>query len=176
MKLDISLAQLKGEVLNVFFQAMLVNYSKKEHVTEKKSIPELPGSSMLSPFFCGRYVVVHYDWLLANNSNFGNIIVYRDGTPVWQMQYSGWYLAEAVPFLKMVLRSAYRQREFYGGRGQRDLRYKQWEYFNYFHLDCDWGKFDGREIISQIDPDGEGPAKYMGSLRYQGGMLIEDLR
>lgn len=53
----------------------------------------------------------------GSNKSAGSTTIWLEDKVVWVMQYGGWHSEEAIPFLKEVLRRAYRDKLFRSGRG-----------------------------------------------------------
>ena len=69
---------------------------------------------------------------------------------LWMMNYGGCYKKEAIPFLKLALRSAIEKRVFLGGRGEHyfvNKKYPSLYYHNHLHVNQEFLEFSGREEI-----------------------------
>ena len=63
-------------------------------------------------------LVDRYFVLPKSDKSSGQTIIFRDEFPLWIMSYEGYYLDDAIDFLKTCLRKAYcEEKRFYGGRG-----------------------------------------------------------
>ncbi|MCX6712951.1 MAG: DUF5680 domain-containing protein [Candidatus Vogelbacteria bacterium] len=164
--MPIQISQLHIEVLDAFFDAMLAGYTA-ETKPAKVPVPELPGAKC-TKFTQGRYQVIDLWWTGVDpRHSFGQTIITRDGVPIWQMGYAGWYEPEAIPFLKEALRETYAKRIFLGGRGPVHYQ-KTLEYCNRIDIDQSWKKFQGREDVYQRSKQ----SKLLGYHEYRGGLLI----
>lgn len=98
-----------------FFEAMLEGYVKGGQVPG--SIMNFPGSRSFHHW--------HDNWCLCDmftiappsHVSAGTTYIWYRSTPVWMMQYNGYYRPPAVPTLTAALRDAYSERKFFGGRG-----------------------------------------------------------
>jgi hypothetical protein len=103
-----------------FFQAALVTWAGNG---EKTIIPDLPQAKVFvykdGEF---RYVDLYYVSAWGQQS-FGQTTIWYDGTPVWGMQFGGYYPEDVIAFLKAALQETYKQRLFCGGRG--NTRFEQ---------------------------------------------------
>jgi len=95
----------------------------------------------------------------------GITTLYYDQIPFWQMKYDGAYSADALPFLKEVLKQTYGWRSFCGGRGMAmetgALRYDNEWTSNSF------SRFAGKEQIRERATN-----HLLGSHTYSGGYLF----
>jgi hypothetical protein len=113
-----SVNKTNRDALQAFYlEAALKCYATGE--VEKTTIPELPGSRV---YRYERDGLLYIDTYFVNgNLSCGQTMIFRDGQPVWQMQYHGWCdkdYSEVVPtFLKTVLRFTYTSGIWNGGRG-----------------------------------------------------------
>lgn len=171
---------LQEEIQRFFCNAMShgwVNGAKEvedERWPGYKVIEEVNGPYRLIDAYC-----------VGENSNrsVGHTTIWRKNRyqawiPVWHMNYQGWYEKRALKFLKGVLRNAYRNEEFHGGRGptgitmERDgkrLTYVNEITSNEFH------HFAGRErvIDNDIMPNGEiHGSMLLGEHEYSGMLLF----
>lgn len=165
--LDITLTQLKQEVLEAFFQAIIAGYAGGKKNQEKELLEELLDCKM-TRFEQGRYQVTDM-WRTLPNSDysFGETVVYRDIIPIWVMSYQGWYDGEVIPFLKEALRNAYEQRQFVGGRGPEKYETGDLMYVNSYRDNRgDWRRFSESEMILR-------GTKVMGYHHYQGILLLK---
>ena len=96
-------------------------------------------------------------------------ILHMGNLPVWQMSYCGFYPEVVIPFLKLVLASAYRGEKFFGGRGPRMEagKFLYWNDFDFVVTGEPFRDFWGYERIFARQTGEE-----LGSLRYVGRALI----
>jgi hypothetical protein len=153
------------QILSVFFAAMRNGYAKSG--VKKDTIAELPGSKTI-PFELGDFKLLDC-YLVTPDSphSFGQTIIWRNDVPIWIMSYQGWYLKDAIPFLKRALWEAYDRGDFFGGRGPRFFQNDGMTYTNRFDFPNDWRHFRGREEV--FDRNGQN----VGWHEYQGLLLVE---
>lgn len=160
-----------AEMKAVFFEAMIIGYASEEKL-KKSSIAELPGSKLIPPYVKGPWKVSD-PYLVTPLSSFsgGTTIISYEGVPVWMMQYFGQYPKEAVPCLKAALRTAYENRQFFGGRGPESFGYGPFRYTNYSPRNV-WknhrfgDRFNGDEEVR------ENGGKLLGWHTYHGGLMF----
>lgn len=94
------------------------------------------------------------------------------------MNYGGWYEKRALKFLKGILRNAYRNDQFFGGRGESGITQerdeKRLEYLNVI-TESSFEHFSGRERILEHDiaPNGQTHAtSIVGEHAYWGMILV----
>jgi len=68
---------------------------------------------------------------------------------VWLMNYGGYYEERVIKFLKAALYKAYKDRQFFGGRGPLVFSEGSLAYVNQPRLN-DFSKFEGREEIFDL--------------------------
>jgi hypothetical protein len=86
--------------------------------SKKKSIVEMPGSKMTLWERDGLRVVDSWIACEGDIKSVGHTLMWERNQLEWYMNYGGWYVESAIPFLKLALRHAYcTERLFYGGRG-----------------------------------------------------------
>lgn len=70
------------------------------------------------------------------------------------MQYRGWYVKKAIPFLKHVLKTAYAEKKFCGGRGPQIFEHAEYPGFTYINDihngGGDFSQCNGEEQIVSI--------------------------
>lgn len=107
--------------------------------------------------------------LLGHYSS-GSTLIYFKKVLVWEMHYSGWYLPEAIPTLKLALRQNYEASIWNGGRGPIYYPNDPCGYGNYPVGDGSFGRFSGTEYITMADSLGY--PKTLGKHNYSGGFLF----
>lgn len=155
------------EIETVFFDAMLEGWANPN--AKKIQIPGLPGSKGIV-YRSGLFVAVDcYFAPKGSKKSSGFTLITYDNAPVWIMHYGGWYLKEAIPFLKSALMEAYSARKFFGGRGpvifedeNKLYRYENFIELNHFPDSRGWEK------VTRLS-DG----KIVGSHNYNGMLLLE---
>lgn len=95
-------------------------------------VPGRPGLKQVI-YQDGLFVMID-EWGTGPQLSTGQTIIWFDDQPVWVMHYWGTYQPESLDFLKAVLGSTYRAKQFYGGRG-------------YPHRISDDGKMEYRNVI-----------------------------
>ena len=99
----------------IFFDAMLEGYANPK--AEKAPFPGLPGSKSIT-YKDGDFTVIDcYFVREGSDASHGFTLITFKDVPIWIMRYGGWYKKEVIPFLKSALMAAYRERQFFGGRG-----------------------------------------------------------
>jgi hypothetical protein len=158
------------EVQNFFFEAALATWVGDG---KESTISELPASRVLvyeRNLF--RYVDSYYVSPAAELDFFGETVIWFRNSPVWGMNYGGFYPDNLNPFLKDALRETYERHEFQGGRGPREYSYSDEDSTlvytnnpspNYFTSFC------GEEYIHDS-------GTMVGVLQYHGRSLIQSLR
>ncbi len=157
-----------------FYRAMAkgwVNGAKEiadDHWPGFRIIEQIDGQWKLTDAYC----VVP-----GSPKSWGFTTIWRDNLPVWVMNYGGWYEKRALKFLKGVLRNAYGNNEFHGGRGESGLTLerdgKRLEYVNVVN-ESSFEHFSGCERILEHDvkPGGDiHGTLVVGEHEYWGMML-----
>ena len=147
-----------------FFAAMQNGYAKGS--VEKTTIPELPGSKVIT-FRHDIYTVRDvYQVTEGSNGSFGTTTISVESDILWTMQYQGHYRKDHIPFLKRALMKTYAENIFCGGRGPIEAYIEDELYYvNKPELN-DFLHFRGREEICRC-----GTHEYVGWHEYQ-GMLV----
>ncbi len=115
------------EIQKVFFDAMANGWAQG---VQEISISEFPGTKAI-PFVSGDFRVLDcYTVTPYSNKSTGTITIWHQNQPVWVMHYGGWYVVQAIPFLKSCLHQAYVKRRFYGGRGPSYVQDTEFIYLN----------------------------------------------
>ena len=126
-----------------FFKAMIEGWAVSG---QKINIPDLPGYKAV-PFRDGDFYLLDCYCVTPHSSkSAGTTTIWFQGVPVWIMNYGGVYEERAIAFLKSMLRRAYENLLFVGGRGP--YRCSDGSFF-YMNNPCpnDFYKFRGREEI-----------------------------
>ena len=71
-----------------------------------------------NPKFIGLTMEDRYQTFGYSRTGYGVKTIFLNSQPIWYMTYGGWYVKEAIPFLKRTLMWNYTQGVFLGGRGQ----------------------------------------------------------
>jgi len=152
-------------VKQFFFQGMLNGYANPEAKTYKNLellFPKIPIPAPISDGFLLRgskgtfysevidgddYLLIDV-WFSNKNSDFsgGMTLISIDNQIVWMMNYGGHFTNEAIPTLKLALKTAYEKKLFWGGRGPDKILNGEFWYTNYL-VNNDFGSFSGRENI-----------------------------
>jgi hypothetical protein len=149
------------QVLSVFFAAMQDGYAKSP---KKGTISELPGSKTI-PFELGEFKLLDCYLITPDTPHsFGQTIIWHKDVPVWTMSYQGWYLKNAISFLKQALGEAYNHSDFYGGRGPHFFTNDGMVYVNNVEAPNDWKHFRGREEVFDRNGQSVGWHEYQGLL------------
>ncbi|MCX6716444.1 MAG: hypothetical protein NTV72_00785 [Candidatus Taylorbacteria bacterium] len=173
-------------IMPAFFAAMLHGYASSDG--EVKEVAGLfHRFSKITVFngdehgFEGFKVIDLWEATPFCDFSFGTTRVIYKGTPVWIMQYQGYYEKDVIPFLKLALATSYSKSEFTGGRGpmffevgENDSPYFGLRYVNHFQTVGqvqDWKKFDGEEEILRKSSTG-GPVVRAGYHKYSGLLLL----
>jgi hypothetical protein len=149
----------------VFFRAMLAGYAGGSQSSVKTTTAD--GYTAIE-FADGDFRMVdRYCVNPHSDHSAGTTTIFLGNLPIWWMAYGGSYQAEAIPFLKEVLASAYRDSNFCGGRGfAHGIDNKAFSYNNIWT--GDFCQFDGLERIFNL----EDMDKEVGSHEYFGMILI----
>ena len=130
------------EVMRVFFMAMQQGYAGS---ASKGKIADMPGSKTI-PFESGDFKLLDC-YFVNGHYSAGQTIIWDKDVPVWMMSYQGWYVKDAIPFLKQALGETYSKNEFLGGRGPNCFRSGEMIYINTVEPPNDFRHFRGREEV-----------------------------
>ncbi len=120
----------------------------------------------------GFKVVDEWTSVSGEDFSFGRTMVWRDGFPLWVMQYYGYYKERAIPFLKEALTENYvRRRVFLAGRGPDFYQSRELDlnYSNAVHQGSTFTAFTALESI-QDRSNGE----HLGHHRIMGGRMCPE--
>ncbi|MFC1594804.1 DUF5680 domain-containing protein [Patescibacteria group bacterium] len=131
------------EIMHIFFSAMKVGYAKDK--TKGLKMPNLP-MSRSNRFQEGDFTLLDYWFATYSQKSFGQTVIWYMEIPVWMMTYFGTYEEEAIPFLKKALYEAYKNDEFFGGRGPQSFTDDDMTYYNVIRQ-IGFDKFNGYEAI-----------------------------
>ncbi len=158
-------------VQDSFFDAMMAGYAGAAQEKEK---PDLPGLKVIewTNEYCGSWRVLD-SYLVSSLGQYsgGTTTIWYNDTPIWMMQYMGYYREEAIPCLKAALRANYERKEFNGGRGPQVFRQDGLIYLNTTTSNNFYGDAHGEEKI--VSEDGR---TTLGEHRYHSTYLIDKLR
>jgi len=167
-------------VKQFFFRGMLDGYVNPNSVKFKDLrvvFPtvhfEMPGSNC--KFYCkdidDKKLQLVDLWFSTGISDLGGgmTVIWVNDEPVWMMNYGGRYRKEAIPTLKLVLRTSYEKKEFNGGRGPS--RFFNGDFYYSNEPTGDFCNFFGREDISITNERNE-PAAWFGGHHYHGFLLV----
>lgn len=163
-----------------FFRGMLDGYVNPNSIKFRDLRVVFPTVHFWMPdsectFYCknveGKKLQLVDLWFSRGDSDFngGMTVIWVNDEPIWMMNYGGWYRKDAIPVLKMALKTAYEQKLFHGGRGPHEFRVGDYTYSN----DPDHSGFEefcGHEDAykdSQIVP----AAYWLGHHDYHGFLL-----
>lgn len=156
-------------MLNVFFEAALSGYVSKNACVLKEPVS---GAKVVRHSTSDGFSVEDRWWSGCADGFFGTMIMWHGASPVWQMSYRGVISAVCAPFLKCALTEAYRQKEFRGGRGPRDVRSgdKPGD-FQYVNMLClgTFASFAGEEYLYVLGR--KKTKESAGYCLYQGGLV-----
>jgi hypothetical protein len=154
-----------GGAREAFFKAMLDGYAGDQ----KKSAKTVSSDGYKTiEFPIGDYLVVdRYCTTSCSDFSAGTTTIFFRGSAVWWMSYAGRYPEKVIPFLKEVLRKAYEEEIFFGGRGRDSSNNEAFVYSNQETEGWDFTRFKGREEISDIKT-----TKRLGFHEYLGMALI----
>ena len=158
-----------AEMKTIFFEAMNVGYATD--APKKQSILWLPNNQTIE-YKRGQWRVVdtYHVTQLGPRSGGTTLIAYEE-TPIWMMQYFGEYEKEAIQCLKAALRTAYENKQFFGGRGPESFQCGEYVYTNSSPRNV-WrnhnfgDRFNGEEEIC------DSRARLYGWHTYQGGGML----
>lgn len=156
--------RISNGAYDLFFRAMAAGWVVGAQET---AVPDMPGYREISyqevgsPFrLTDRFSVI------PGSPKFdGTTTIWHNDVPVWVMHYWGFYEEAANKFLKSVLLRAYRDKEFFGGRGRKVAQEGPFLYLNHTQLE-DFRSFSGREEVINTVAGG-----VLGSLDYSGMWL-----
>ncbi|MBI3633650.1 MAG: hypothetical protein HY226_05155 [Candidatus Vogelbacteria bacterium] len=97
-----------------FFKAMLQGWVNG---SEEFKIPDLPGYKAIAFRDGDLYLLDRYCVNLETNMSAGTTTIWFKDSPIWVMNYGGWYSKDALKLVKKALAQAYEQELFLGGRG-----------------------------------------------------------
>ncbi len=106
------------EIVDFFFEGMLRGWVVDGPENDVFGLPgyreyihcSSDGRLRLIDMFCVRP---------GSDRSSGSTTIWLEDKVVWVMQYGGWHLEEAIPFLKEVLKKSYGEKFFCAGRGQK---------------------------------------------------------
>ncbi|OGI28673.1 MAG: hypothetical protein A2288_00835 [Candidatus Moranbacteria bacterium RIFOXYA12_FULL_44_15] len=132
-----------------FFEAMERGWAAG---SEKIAIPQLSGYKAIEYADGHLHLVDCWCKNQESNASSGFTTIYWKGHPVWTMQYSGRYMPmqKVTDFLKSTILKSYKEKRFYGGRGQWSLSSAGLIYINTVESN-DFEKFSGRETIHDTE-------------------------
>ncbi|OHA39988.1 MAG: hypothetical protein A3G59_03640 [Candidatus Taylorbacteria bacterium RIFCSPLOWO2_12_FULL_47_20] len=114
--------------------------------------------------------LLHDRWIVgADGRSVGTTMIWCLDSPnalVWFMSYGGQYEKKAIPLVKMALRRSYGLRNFYGGRGSQQTKFKGMLYLNTPKTP----RFDNFSGLERVLVDSTGQS--LGFHRYHGMSLI----
>jgi hypothetical protein len=144
IKEDVMLSVLSEQIKKFFFKAMVEGWVAN---SEKMTISQLPGFKAVE-FQDGDFRLLDCWCETPNYFSSGNTTIWKKDIPVWTMNYRGSYppWPEVVSFLKDVLLKAYKDQEFYGGRGPLSVCGRELMYINILQRN-DFDRFSGHEMI-----------------------------
>lgn len=152
------------DIQKFFFKAMQQNgYSSGG---QKITIPSMPGYKAI-PFREGDFSLLDC-WCTTPHSqkSAGTTTIFYKDSPVWWMQYNGWYTEEAISFLKLALSKTAETQEWLGGRGPKEFTDGRLVYRNDPRIN-DFAGFNGYECIIYRNRLG-----HLGYHEYSGFLLI----
>lgn len=147
---------------DAFFAALLAGYcggdkSESAVVIEEKLNNGFTNRVTFSDEIIHPGFVVVDGWHTNPNSDKsnGSTIITFFNVPIWAMSYGGFYTDQAIDFLKNILRRAYEEKKFLGGRGESSYggiivpqeKHIMLEYKNSF--EGNFERFSGREDIHE---------------------------
>lgn len=166
-----------------FFRGMLNGYVNPNFVklTDLQAIaPQMPDGFIMPGSKCTVYREKIDDdffqlidvWFSRKDCDFSGgmtVIISSNNGPVWMMNYGGHYSEEAIPTLKLALRTAYEQKDFHGGRGHEKFSNGDYLYSNDFQHG-DFSEFYGYENMFKAGKSG--PIQtWLGRHSYHGFLL-----
>lgn len=153
-----------------FFKAMIRGWADN---TETQIIPALPGYKAIEFRDGNLRLLDFYSKTTGSSKSAGTTIIFHKDVPVWIMQYSGAYEKEAIPFLKSILLDAYKNKQFFGGRGPAIHETETLAYFNIYPENA-FFYFKGKEKIIKTIRESNRSVKIenLGTHKYFGMSLI----
>jgi hypothetical protein len=159
------------EEINGFFFDVMVTKSWAQG-DEGVPIPNMPGWNQITYEDPRRGLKLVDRWGKDSyNSATGSLLITRHEVPEWVMWVGNDdsaenYVKSALPFLRNVLLSAYKERMFYGGRGQPYYTDRQLNYVNMF--EGDFAEFRSIEVVVDLKR-----GMKLGSHKCWGGSLLQ---
>ena len=156
------------EVQGFFFEMMLAGYASGKEPESFFRFPGHQGAKRISYQKAGGWNGTD-EWEKTHPSkgSDGTTIIYKNGYPVWRMDYWGHYPKECLPFLRLALTKNYDEGKWLGGRGPHVFEDKHWFYSNSVLGKHDFHEFHGREFIADNMKNIE-----VGYHEYRGRSLI----
>ncbi|PIR98872.1 hypothetical protein COT87_02465 [Candidatus Collierbacteria bacterium CG10_big_fil_rev_8_21_14_0_10_44_9] len=154
------------ETQGFFFEMMLAGYTSKEEPEKFFQFDGHKGTKRFSYQKAGGWHGIDEWEHTSGEWSKGTTLIYKDGRPVWQMDYWGYYPKECIPFLKKALAKNYRERLWLGGRGPNifELPNESWFYSNSTFVEHDFHEFLGRDfIVDKVTRKEVGWHRYTGS-------------
>lgn len=131
------------------------------------TLPDMPGYHCMPYREDDLYLLDCYCFNRDSSKGAGSTTIWYKDTPVWILNYHGLYYSKAMPFLRSVLRKAYEEKRFFGGRGPLIFRKDPYLYINRPESD-EFTDFKGREEILNLKTK-----ELLGWNEYRGFSLID---
>ena len=162
--------ELLKQAEQFFFEAMLRGWvfmgrrtGANEITVDKEGFSNFTYMNVHHPF------KLHDRWIVGEGGrSVGTTMIWdlESSAPIWFMSCGGQYEKKAIPLVKMALRRSYGLRNFYGGRGSQQAKFRGMLYLN-TPKDNRFDDFSGFERV-WVDSTGQS----LGFHRYHGMSLI----